>query len=108
MRLPKYLFNASLMPEGAAGLLKQGGTARREVVKRAVEGLGGTLDAFYFAFGDTDVIGIVDLPDAAAATAFSLTVSSSGTVGVRTTVLITPEEVDQARGRKVDWTPPGS
>src|SRR2546422_3231699 len=103
MRLPKYLFNASLSPQGAAGLLKQGGTARREVVKRAVEGLGGTLEAFYFAFGDTDVVAIADLPDAAAATAFSLTVSSSGAVGVRTTVLITPEEVDQAGGQKVDW-----
>ena len=105
--MPKYMFRANLTGEGAAGVLKEGGTARRESVRQTIEGLGGTMESFYFAFGDTDVYGVADLPDHAAAAAFSMTVSSSGIVGVATTVLLTPEEVDEAKGRSVDYRPPG-
>jgi len=101
--MPKYLFGASLTAEGVAGIVKEGGTARRAAVTAAIENLGGTVEAYYFAFGDEDVILIADLPDNEAATAFALETSASGMLAVSTTVLITPEEVDRARTKKSGW-----
>jgi uncharacterized protein with GYD domain len=106
--VPKYLFRASLSAEGVAGVLSEGGSARRTVVGNAIETLGGTLDCFYFAFGDDDVIGICDLPDNETAAAFAMETSKSGRVSVSTTVLITPEEVDRAREKKSGWRAPGA
>ena len=51
---------------------------------------------------------IVDLPDNESATAVALTVNSAGGAVVRTVVLLTPEEVDAAAQRSVDYQPPGS
>src|SRR6478672_5161666 len=84
--MPKFMFRASLSPEGVAGLLKEGGTARHGVVRDAVEALGGRLEAFYFAFGDDDVVDIMELPDNETAAGFALETSSSGRVSVSTTV----------------------
>lgn len=105
--MPKYLFAASLTQSGLQGVLKEGGTSRRDALEKTAQSVGGTLDAFYFAFGETDVYLIVDLPDAAAATALSMSTSATGAVQVRTTVLITPEEMDEARTRTVQYRPPG-
>jgi uncharacterized protein with GYD domain len=106
--MAKYLFQVSLTAEGLRGVIKEGGSARREVVRKAVEGLGGSMEAFYFGFGDKDVYILADLPDNSAATALSMQTSSSGTVSVSTTVLITPEEMDAASKQSVDWRPPGA
>jgi uncharacterized protein with GYD domain len=105
--MPKYLFQATYTAEGAKGLLKEGGTSRSQTVARLVEGLGGGLEAFYYAFGDNDVFAIVDLPNHETAAAFSLSVSASGTVKVRTVILMTPEEVDAAAKKTIDYRPPG-
>ena len=105
--MPKYLFRASLSPEGVAGVVSEGGSARQAVVKKAIETLGGTLESFYFAFGDDDVVGIYELPDNVSAAALALEVSSSGRVSVKTTVLITPEEMDRAREKHSGWRAPG-
>jgi uncharacterized protein with GYD domain len=106
--MPKFLVKASYSPDGAKGLLKEGGTKRRDAVKMVIEGLGGRLEAMYFAFGDADAYVVVDLPDAASATALSLTVGSTGAVHCTTTPLITAEEVDQAARKKVGYRAPGS
>jgi len=105
--MPKYLFQASYTEEGLKGLLKEGGSSRREAVAQAVKGLGGTLEAFYYAFGDMDVFAIADLPDNVATTAFSLITNAAGTARVKTVVLITPEEVDQAVQTSIEYRPPG-
>jgi uncharacterized protein with GYD domain len=105
--MPKYLVQASYTKEGLKGLLKEGGTARREAVEKAVKGMGGTLEAFYYAFGFADVVGIADLPDNVNAAAFSLLVTAAGGATVQTTVLITPEEVDKAAKKTLDYRPPG-
>ena len=105
--MPKYLYKASYTEEGLKGLLKDGGTKRRDVVERAVKGAGGTLEAFYYAFGDDDVFGIVNLPDNVSATALALAIAGGGGATVKTTVIITPEEVDQAVKKVVDYTAPG-
>jgi len=105
--MSKYLLQASYTEEGLKGLLKEGGSSHREAVAQAVAGLGGTLEAFYYAFGDTDVFAIADLPDNVSAASFALVVNVAGTAKVKTTVLMTPEEVDQAVKKSVDYRPPG-
>jgi uncharacterized protein with GYD domain len=105
--MPKYLIQGSYSNEGLKGLLKEGGSKRREAAKEAVEGLGGRLEAYYYAFGEHDFVVIADLPSSVDATALSLTVNVSGAVKSGVTVLITPEEVDQATKRTVKFRPPG-
>jgi uncharacterized protein with GYD domain len=106
--MAKYLFKASLSPEGVAGVLAEGGTARRTAVQNAIEALGGALESFYFAFGDDDVIIICDLPDNETAAGFAMETTSSGRVSTSTSVLISPEEIDRARGKKSGWRAPGA
>ena len=105
--MPKYLFQASYSVEGVKGLLKEGGTSRRAHIEQLVKGMGGSLEAFYFAFGSDDVVVIAELPDDASATALSLTVSAAGGGGLKTTVLVTPEPMDQATKKTVGYRPPG-
>lgn len=106
--MPKYLWRASYSAEGAKGLLKDGGSKRRAALQSLVEKLGGKLEAFYYAFGDADVYVIAEVPDAATAAAVSLTVTSTGAVRVGTTVLLTPEDIDSAAKKSVDYRPPGT
>lgn len=106
--MPKYLVSVSYTAEGAKGIRQDGGTKRREVASHAVESVGGTLEAFYFCFGDRDAVIIADLPDAASAAAVSLAVSSTGAARLTTTPLITPEEMDKAAGKKTAYTAPGA
>jgi uncharacterized protein with GYD domain len=105
--MPKYLLQVNYTAEGAKGLLKDGGTKRRQVATALVEGLGGKMEALYFAFGETDVFAITDLPDSTAAAAAALALAASGAVSSKTTVLITPEEVDQAVKKSTQYVPPG-
>ena len=105
--MPKYLVQASYTVEGLKGLLKDGGSKRREAVAQLAKGLGGTLEAFYYAFGDDDIFAIFDLPDNVSATAVSLVINAAGAATVKITVLLTPEEVDQATKKTVDYRPPG-
>jgi uncharacterized protein with GYD domain len=105
--MPKYLFQANYVGEGVKGLLKEGGSSRRAAVEKAAQSLGGKLEAFYYAFGDTDAYVIVDLPDNATASALALTVNSSGATVVKTTVLMTPEEVDAAVKKSPSYRAPG-
>lgn len=57
-----YLLKVSYNAEGIKGVMKEGGSSRVATVEKALAGLGGTLESFYFAFGDTDVYVIADLP----------------------------------------------
>jgi uncharacterized protein with GYD domain len=105
--MPKYLVRASYVGEGLKGLLKEGGSSRRDAVETVIKGMGGTLEAFYYAFGEDDVIGLADLPDNVSAAAFALAINASGAVQARTTVLMTPAEVDEAVKKTVNYRPPG-
>lgn len=106
--MPKYLLEVSYTASGAKGLLKQGGSARRAAIERMLKESGGKLEAFYYAFGDRDAFCIIDVPDVATATALSLTVSGSGAVKVNTIVLISPEEVDKASKKSIDYRAPSA
>ena len=106
--MPKYMVQVTYTVEGVKGLVRDGGSKRRAVVEKLISGAGGKLDGVYFAFGDTDVIVIADLPDNATAAAVSLTVGSTGAVRCRTTPLLTAEEVDAACKKQLGYTAPGA
>jgi uncharacterized protein with GYD domain len=103
-----YLFRASYTQQGIAGVMKEGGTARRAAVERLVASVGGRLEAAYWALGDDDFIAIAELPDNAAAARLAATVGATGTVRVTTTVLLTAAEVDDAMNRGADYRAPGA
>jgi uncharacterized protein with GYD domain len=105
--MPKYMFTASYSVEGVKGLLADGGSKRRAVAQKAVESVGGKLEAFYYALGKHDVIGIADMPDNASIAALSLSISSTGAVRLQTTALLSPEEIDAAAKKAVKYTAPG-
>ena len=105
--MPKYLVQANYVGEGVKGLLKEGGTSRRAVVEKLAKSVGGALETLYYAFGETDVFAILDLPDNASMAALALTVAASGAVTIKTTVLITPEEVDGAVKKSPNYRAPG-
>ena len=105
--MPKYLLQVSYTADGVKGLMKDGGSKRRAAAKAAIESLGGALEAMYYAFGDTDVVAIVDMPDAIAAASVSMTLAASGAVSAKTTVLLTPQDIDVAVKKTATYTPPG-
>jgi uncharacterized protein with GYD domain len=105
--MPKYLIQVTYTPEGAKGLLKDGGSKRQAAARGIIESIGGTLESFYFAFGETDAFVIVDIPDGASMSAASMTLAASGAITAKTTVLITPEEIDAAVKKAPTYTPPG-
>ena len=105
--MPKYLLQANYVGDGVKGLLKDGGSKRRAVVEKLFQSLGGSLEAFYYAFGDTDLYVIAEFPNQAAVAAFVLTVTATGTVTVKTTVLLTPEEIDAAGTLHPTFSAPG-
>jgi uncharacterized protein with GYD domain len=106
--MPRFLARSSYSVDGLKGLLKEGGTSRRAAVEKLVEGLGGKLEAMYYAFGEDDVLVIAEYPDNVTAAAASLTVAASGAVSVKMVVLLTPEEIDEAAKKSVDYRPPGA
>lgn len=106
--MPKFMIKASYTTEGTRGLLKDGGSARRAVVQKLMEAIGGKVEAFYFAYGDADAYLIVDAPDATAALAVSMAVNASGAVRLSTIPLISPEEMDAACKKSVPYRAPGA
>lgn len=105
--MPKFLIEARYAPEGARGIMEKGGSARREIVEQIFQANGGTLETFYFAFGDVDVYAIGELPDNETATALALAINSDGRTHVKTVVLMTTEEVDAASKKSVGYRGPG-
>jgi len=107
--MAKYLFKSSYTAEGTKGLIKGGGgTARRAALQQMAQGLSGRIEAMYYAFGDTDLYTIVDLPDNVSAAAISLVVNAGGGATTQAVVLLTPEEIDQATKKTVPYRAPGS
>jgi uncharacterized protein with GYD domain len=104
--MSKYLITGSYTPEGVKGLIKHGGSSRKEVVEKMVNNLNGKLEGFYYALGETDIFVIVDVPNIASIAAISLAVNSTGLVMIKVTSLLTAEEIDGACKITVSYTPP--
>ncbi|WP_460107126.1 GYD domain-containing protein [Streptomyces sp. YKOK-J1] len=105
--MPKFLIQATYTAEGTKGLLDEGGSGRRAAVEQVVTGLGGGVEAMYFAFGADDIVIVVDFPDAVSMAAVSLAVKASGALLTRATPLLTVEEIDEAARRQVAFRAPG-
>ncbi len=105
--MAKYLSQVNYVGEGVKGLLKDGGSKRRAVVEELFKSMGDTVEAFYYAFGDTDLYVISDCPGNVAVAAGALIVSATGAATVKTTVLLTPDEIDAAAKMGARYSPPG-
>ena len=91
-----YLVQASYTGEAWGAQIKNPQN-RIEQLRPVVEGLGGSLDAGYYSFGEYDIIAIIQFPDNASAAAFSLAASAGGAVkALKTTPLMTTEEAMSA------------
>ena len=106
--MPKFLVRAQYTPEGAKGVLKDGGSGRKKAVEALLASLGGTLESFYFTFGAEDAILIMDVPSAETALAIAMTVRASGAIASGMTPLMPVEEVDRAAALRIPFHPPGS
>jgi uncharacterized protein with GYD domain len=106
--MAKFLIEAKYGPEGVRGVAAEGGSSRRDTVSEMISSRGGSMEAFYFALGETDVYVIAELPDNETAAALALAINGSGSVSVSTKVLLTPEQVDTAAQTRVDYRPPGT
>ena len=105
--MKKYLIKGTYNSEGTKGLAQEGGTSRKHAVEKALAAGGGKLESFYYAFGQDDVYLIAELPDDISAVAVGLRVNSSGLVRISTTPLLTPEDIDEASKKSVDYRGPG-
>lgn len=106
--MAKFLTKASYTAEGAKGLMKDGGSGRKAAVEKAIGGLGGKVESFYFALGETDAYVVVEVPDAVTAVAVSLAVNASGAVRSTMTPLLSIEEMDAACKKTVSYRAPGA
>jgi len=103
-----YMFKVCYTTEGLQGVRKEGAAARGAFIGQLIESVGGSLESFYYAFGDTDVYVIADLPDQATAAAFATAVGASEAISsFETVVLLSPQEVDAAMKISVGYRPPG-
>lgn len=105
--MPKYLVQASYTTEGLKGLLKDSGSSRKTHIDQLIKNMGGALESFHYTFGDKDVCAIVEMPDHASMTALSLAIGATGMVQIKTTVLLSPEDIDTAVKMSVAYRPPG-
>jgi uncharacterized protein with GYD domain len=105
--MAKYLVQGSYTVEGIKGVLKEGGTGRREAVSAALKALGGKVESIYYAFGDTDVYVIIDAPDNVTVAALAMGIAATGSIALKTTVLLTVEEIDQASKKTLSYRPAG-
>jgi uncharacterized protein with GYD domain len=106
--MAKYMWKVRYTAEGGRGLMKEGAESRRAFVEKMTAEVGGTLETFYFAFGDVDVYVIADLPTDTTAAAVAMAVESSGAAHLETVKLLTAEELDEARGVDVGYRAPGA
>lgn len=106
--MPRYMVRAKYTIEGLQGLLKEGGTGRRKAIETLTSSLGGYLVSLDYAFGADDVYAICELPDDETAAAMSLRITASGSVTVDTIKLLSPEQIDAAIDRELEYRKPGA
>ena len=106
--MPYYLVQASYKDTAAKALVARP-QERSAVVKKMITSLGGKLHSYFLAFGEYDVVAIVELPGNEAAVAMGLASVSGGALSkYNTTVLLSPDEATAAmkRAKKVPYAAP--
>ena len=76
-------------------------------MRQLIESQGGKVETWYHAYGEDDLIVIVEA-EPAAAIASSLAINQSGAVHLTTTPLLTSAEMDEARSRLPQYRAPGA
>jgi len=82
---------------------------RLDIMRPIIENLGGKIENAFLAFGDFDVIGIIQLPDNASAAALSMAMMAGGGITkVKTVALMTWNEGVEAmkQAKKAAYKPP--
>jgi uncharacterized protein with GYD domain len=105
--MPHYLCQLSYTSEGWAALLRKP-VNRVEAVRPAVEKLGGKIEGAWFAFGESDLIVLLDMPDNICAASFAIAAAGGGTVkSYKTTPLMSIDDGIEAlkRGAKSGYKP---
>jgi uncharacterized protein with GYD domain len=105
--MKKYLVKGRYTSDGTKGLIQAGGSSRKTAIENMLAGMDGKVESFYYAFGEDDVYVIVEMPDDISGAAVILRVNASGLVRISMTLLFSPEEVDEASQKSVDYRPPG-
>ena len=108
--MPNYLLQVAYTSEGWASLVKNP-QDRAEGVRPAIEQLGGRIESFYLAFGEYDLVCIMQMPDNASAAAFAIAAAAGGAVkSIKTTPLMTTQEgIDAMRkAGKSSYRPAGA
>lgn len=107
--MARYLTLFKYSTEGARGFQKDKASGRLASVKRAVEGLGGRLEALHWMpTGEFSGMALWEFPDAASFAAFGSTVAASGMFAdIKTYDVLTSEEMDRAIEKSVSYRPPG-
>tara|TARA_B100001113_G_C21095938_1_gene616583 strand:- start:1012 stop:1323 length:312 start_codon:yes stop_codon:yes gene_type:complete len=95
------MYSGNYTPKGAAGLLEDGGTARKQETLRILTEMGGSLESYYWCYGNTDFIMIADMPSESAAIKLALQVGSSGVFNGNLTPLISADEMDAAVNEEI-------
>jgi len=90
--MASYLFQISYSADAWAAMIKHP-QDRVQAVSKVVEKLGGKVGAFWMAFGDYDLIGVLEMPDNVSAAAFAVAVAAGGACkNVKTTPLLSVAE----------------
>jgi uncharacterized protein with GYD domain len=103
-----YMFTVDYSVEGLRGIMSEGAEHRAAFIASLIENLGGKMESFHFAFGETDVYVIGTLPDDTTAAAIGMAVGASGVGSCATIKLLTPAEADAARSISTGYRPPGA
>jgi uncharacterized protein with GYD domain len=106
--MPTFLIKATYTAEGTRGLLKDGGTGRKEAIEALIESRGGEMKGFYYAFGDDDLYIIATLPANSDLAAVSLAINSTAGARVKAHTLLDASEIDEAVHKAVRYRPPGT
>ena len=107
--MAKFLIQASYSREGLRGVKEEGAASRVAALEATLHSIGGRVESFYFALGESDVYLTADLPDTSSALALGVAVASTnGIENYKTIVLLTAEETDMALKTAVNYRSPGA
>ncbi|MDH4112729.1 MAG: GYD domain-containing protein [Actinomycetota bacterium] len=106
--MARFLYKVSYTKEGMQGVMKEGGASRRTFIEKMAADIGGSIASFDFAFGDTDVYVIAEMPDEITAAAVATAVAASGAASIETVVLLSAEDIDRAIAKNVPYRAPGA
>lgn len=106
--MARFMFKVSYSKEGMQGVIKEGAANRKTFIEKMAAEMGGSISSFDFAFGDTDVYVISEMPDHINAAAVATAVAASGAASIETVVLLSADDVDRAIEKHAPYRAPGA